>query len=117
MSIQYKLNRDIEGNVSPSLQCSDINYASDLAQDTELTLTVPGDSTKVYNAVFSYSYGSTTLVANSGSAITVAGAGSFAATNASYNPEVRSIVGGTTLRFLSGDTAASVGVSFYLLLG
>lgn len=107
------LTRDVSGAVSYGLQFSDSNMLLTLAANTETTITAPTSSSR-YAAVFSYEPGTKVWVAMGATPI-VLPTNTPANTLAQLNPQVREVAPGATLRFMTSDTSAQVGVSFYEL--
>lgn len=107
------ITRDVSGAVAYGLPFCDNNQYIVLTTNTEATLTVPSNTNfNVFDAVFAISPGGSVWIADGSVAITLPTT-SFAATSAQLNPSVRRVLKGETLRFISGDSATAVGVSFY----
>lgn len=124
MPTPFSMTRDINGYNGFGLQFSLDKYSATLAQNTDTTLTVPsggplgsGTSTTAnrYIAIFTYEPGSIVWVARNATAAVPAGA-SFASTTSELLPIARYVVSGDVLHFITADTSAVVGVTFYVLL-
>ncbi len=114
--------RDVNGYNGFGLPFSDLKYSTTLAANAEQTLAVPdlvtGSYPKTFTrarwiAIFSYQAGKTVWVANNATAV-VAGA-SFAAVSSEMNPVARMVDINDTLHFITADTTAIIGVTFYAL--
>jgi hypothetical protein len=112
MSTKFNMTRDINGYNGFGLMFAGDNYATTLATGVEQTLTVP-DNYNNWLAVFSFEPGSTVYISRNATA-TVPG-GSFALTTSQLIPTARQVQGGDVLHFITNDTTAAVGVSFYAL--
>jgi len=111
MSRNFAMIKDNTAQTTHAMVFSDDKYSATLATTTDTTLTVPVEHPK-YVAIFSYEPGSTVWVANNTTAAVPAGA-SFAAVSSELNPVAREVAAGDVLHFISPDTSASVGVTFY----
>jgi hypothetical protein len=112
---EFTLDRDSTGiatNAPIGLPFTANNVYIALAADTEATTTVPSGDYQWYEAVFRYTPNGTIFVAPGSVAITVP-TGSFAATPACLNPPNARVAAGSTLRFITHDSASSVSVSYY----
>lgn len=112
---EFLIEKDAAGvptNSPIGLRFTTNNVYIALAQDTEATTTVPSGDYQFYEAVFRYTPTGTVFVAPGSVAITVP-TGSFAATPACLNPPNARVAAGSTLRFITHDTASSVSVSYY----
>lgn len=109
----FSMVRDINGYNGFGLPFSLNKYSAVLAQNTDTTLTVPSYSA-AYVAIFSYQPGSSVWVANGATAAKAAGA-SFSAVTSELNPVARYVKAGNVLHFITGDTTAAVGVTFYAI--
>ena len=109
---QLNFARDINGFNTFGPSFADDNQQVALAANTEKTVTAPTESSE-YLAVFAYEPGAKVWVAPDATA-TVPGS-SFAATPCQLNPAARYIESGTVLHFITDDTTAQVGVSFYAI--
>ena len=124
MPTPWSMTRDINGYNGFGLAFSLDKYSATIATSTDTTLTVPSagplgsgtssTSTNKYIAIFSYEPGSSVWVAVNATAAVPAGA-SFAATTSELLPTARYVKGGDVLHFITGDTSATVGVTFYVL--
>lgn len=123
MPTPFSMVRDINGYNGFGLQFSLDKYSATLAQTTDTTLTVPstgpfgtGQSTTVarFIAIFSYQPGATVWVANNATAA-VPVAASFGAVSSELLPTARYVKAGDVLHFITPDTTAQVGVTFYVL--
>jgi len=113
MTTKFSMTRDINGYNGFGLEFSDTNYSATLTVGAAQSLVVPGISTTTtYLAVFSYEPGTSIWVANNDTAA-VPVAASFGATTSELNPAARKVKFGDTLSFITNDTTAEVGVSFY----
>jgi hypothetical protein len=109
---QLNLTRDIAGSNTFGLPFAKIKYDTTLLAGVEQLLTVPGPSSK-YLAIFSIEPGTSIWVANNTTAV-VAGA-AFTATNSELNPVAREVKATDVLHFITTNTNATVGVSFYAI--
>lgn len=109
---QLNFARDINGFNTYGPSFADDNQQVKLAANAEKTATAPTES-EWYLAVFSYEPGTKVWVAPDATA-TVPGA-NFAATPCQLNPATRYVARGTVLHFITDDTNAQVGVSFYAI--
>ncbi len=107
------LTRDINGYNTFGLQFSSQKYDTTLATGAEQTLTAPTSNAKGYLAVFAYEPGAKVWVAL-GATATVPG-GAFASTDSELNPTAREVPASSVLHFITNDTSAEVGVTFYEL--
>ena len=83
-----------------------------LAQNAEVTYTVPGAVTETLQAIFEYNDNSNVIVALNSTA-SVPGAGLAVTTGRmEYKPFKRVVNGGDVLHFITPDTTAFLGVSF-----
>lgn len=119
----FNMTRDINGYNGFGLPFSSSKYSATLAQDTDTTLVVPlsaamGAPTATqknkYIAIFSFEPGAQVWVANNATAAKPVAA-SFATVSSELNPSARYVEAGDTLHFLTPDTTANVGVTFYAL--
>jgi len=117
------MTRDINGYNGFGLPFSLQKYSATLAASTDTSLTIPGGSSmgaitaNTYNkfiAIFSYTPGAQVWVALNATAAVPAGS-SFASTTSELNPSARQVEFGDVIHFISADTAAEVGVTFYAL--
>lgn len=92
---------------------SNLVYDGFLIQDTEQTLTVPGNAPK-YKVVFNYSVAGSTWVALNATAAKAAGA--IAAGVSVLDPNCREVNAGDVLHFITGLAAGvNIGVEFYAM--
>lgn len=108
------MTRDINGYNTFGLSFSTQKVFTTLATTVEQTTTVPTQNVKGYLAIFSYEPGAKVWVGNGSSAVSLP-SGSFAASNGELNPSAREVSPGSTLRFITNDTTAEIGVSYYEL--
>lgn len=106
--------RDNAGLNTFGLTFSEYTRATTLATTVEQTLTIPSANPQGYLAIFSYEPGAKVWVGSGSSAVTLP-TGSFSDTNGELNPTARKIAAGGTLRFITNDTTAEVGVTLYEL--
>ncbi len=111
MTSKLLLGKDLNGNVTYQIPFSDTGYMTTLAPSVAQSLTVPANATSAW---FSYSSGIDVFVNPVTTATLPTGA--FAATAEDMNPVARSVVGGSTLSFISAE-AGYVKVSFYEVAG
>lgn len=110
---QFALTRDINGVPAYGLNFNSTNNSQfKLAANTAVTLTVPTDYA-IYEVVFQFEPGTKVWVSNSSATINSPSSSTPASTTAHLNPTVREVVQGSTLQFVTSDTSAEVGVSFY----
>ena len=108
--------RDINGYVTYGIPFSENRFSGLLAQDTEQTLTVPSSPFPDYKkllAIFIFEPGSLVWVALNDDA--EAPSGSVSATTSEGNPAAREVQGGDVLHFITNDTSAEFGVTFYAI--
>lgn len=110
---QLVLTRDATGAVSYGLPFSDTNSLFTLAVNTEITIVAPTTASR-YVAIFSYEPGTKVWVSTGLTSILLP-TSTPASTLAQLNPQVREVNPGATLRFMTNDTSAQVGVSFYAI--
>jgi hypothetical protein len=110
MRTEWLIGKDINGSIDYSLTPAPHKYGTTLSADVAQTLTLP-TAYKSYKVVFSFAGGSNVFVAYNQTA--AAFGGSFASSTSEYLPQVREINGGTVLSFLTPDTSAFVGVTYY----
>ncbi len=88
---------------------SDVAGNMALAANTELTYTVPGDSSKKYKVEFSWPYNANVWVALNQTAV-VPSAGTLLGTaRCELRPEARYVVGGDELHFISNAIVTDAG--------
>ena len=109
----FSMIRDINGYNGFGLPFSINKYSANIVQNTDTTQTVPSYA-PYYVVIFSYQAGSNVWVANGSSAAKPAGS-TFAAVSSELNPVARYVKAGDVLHFITGDTSALVGMSFYAL--
>ena len=123
MTTKLNMTRDINGYNAFGLVFTDTAYSCTLTQNTDTTLTVPGNmgmgGNGLYQSsrwllVFNYDPGTSTWVALNTMAGVPAGA-TFAATSSELNPAAREVKGGDVIHFYSPDVATDVSVIFYSL--
>ena len=110
---QFNMTRDVNGYNGFGLPFSIDKYSANLAQNTDTTQVVPSYAPH-YVAIFNYQSGASVWVANGATAAKPVGA-SFAAVSSELNPVARYVKAGDVLHFLTGDTSAMVGITFYAL--
>jgi hypothetical protein len=94
---------------------SDTGAMMQLALNTELTWTVPGDRSVQYRAHFNYTNNASVWVAVNGTA-TAPTAGTIADTyNQQFRPDSIYVSGGDVLHFIDNTETAQVGVSLLQL--
>lgn len=109
---KFAMTRDINGYNGFGVQFSNINYKTILSATVEQHFTVPSTASK-WLAVFSFEPGSSVWVDNNNTAALPGG--SFAATTSQLNPAGREVNSADVLSFITNDTTAEIGVSFYAL--
>lgn len=112
---EFIMDRDASGvptNSPIGLPFTSNNVYIELKQDTEATTTVPSGPYSFYEAIFRYSPTGSVFVAPGSVAITVP-TNSFAATPSCLNPPNVQVAAGSTLRFITHDTATFLSVSYY----
>lgn len=121
MPTTFNMTRDVNGFNGFGLPFADDKYSATLVADTDATLAVPGTAAMgaatatTYNkfiAIFSYQPGAQVWVTINETAAVPAGA-TFAATSSELNPSARYVKSTDVLHFITSDTGASVGVTFY----
>ena len=110
---QFSMARDVNGYNGFGLAFSVDKYSAVIAQNTDTTQVVPS-SAPHYIVIFSFAPGASVWVANNATAAKPVGA-TFAAVSSELNPVARYVKAGDTLHFLTGDTSAAVGLTFYAL--
>lgn len=124
MTTKFSMTRDINGYNGFGLAFSDTKYSATLAAAGEKTITVPqgntlgsGISTATHKflAIFSFQPGANVWVALNATAAVPASA-SFTTTTSELNPTARYVSAGDVIHFVTADTTADVGVTFYALL-
>lgn len=124
MTTKFAMSRDINGYNGFGLAISDTKYSATIAQDVAQSLTVPdegalgsGYSTAKpkYLAIFSYQPGASIWVAVNATAASPVGA-TFASSTSELNPTARYVAANDVLSFITTDTTAAIGVTFYILL-
>lgn len=112
MTTTFNAFRDSSGNAAyaPYFNIT-TKYAAKLLLGVEQTFTLPLDA-DAYTVIFSYSQGSTVLVGWGSTALTIP-TGAFALTTGEFDPSARTIPKGTTLRFITQDASALVGITLY----
>lgn len=112
----FIMTKDINGLNGFGLPFADSKVSTTLAEGVVQTLTVPQTGKALYPhvlAVFSFDKGSDIWV---GSNETAALPGSsFAAATCELNPSARLVNIGDVLSFITADTSAEVGVTFYAI--
>jgi hypothetical protein len=112
MPTKFNMTKDVAGYNGFGLVPSTDSYAGLLATSVADSVVVPSEYPQ-YLAVLSYTPGSNVWVNNSGAA--AAPAGAIGASASELNPAARLVKKGTTLSFLTADTAgAYVSVLFYV---
>lgn len=106
MAIVYNSNYD------ETIPFSDVCFQLALATATELTVTIPGNATTTYQALFEYASNSNVFIRKNA---TVASPSSGTVTSQQYNefkPMKRYVNGGDVIHFISPDTGPTyVGMS------
>ena len=110
---QFNLTRDVNGYNGFGLPFAVDNYNATIVANTDATLTTPSYAPH-YVAIFSYQQGGSVWVAANATAAKPVGA-TFASTTSTLNPTARYVKAGDVIHFLTGDTSAMVGVTFYAL--
>jgi len=122
MATPFSMSRDINGYNGFGLSFALDKYSADLAQNTDTTLTVPSsgmignvaNNVNKYIAIFSYEPGASVWVALNATAAVPVGA-TFATVSSELNPAARMVSAADVLHFITSDTTAQVGVTFYSL--
>lgn len=95
---------------------SDNGSKFNLAANTGLSFTVPGDSSIRYRAKFSYTANANVWVSYNGTASSPVAGTQSASVNEEFRPDVKYVRGGDILNLISSDAAgAQVGVSLLQL--
>ena len=95
---------------------TDTNSNFNLAANTGLSYTVPGDSSLRYRAKFSYTANANVWVSNNGTAVTPVAGTQNSIVIQEFRPDIKYVKGGDVLNLISSDTAgAQVGVSLLLV--
>jgi len=108
--------KDITGAVTFGLEFPDNKYSGVLTAGSEDTITAPPCPNATYNkllAVFVFEPGSLVWVAKNDTA--EAPSGSAGTTTSEGNPAARKCNPGDTLSFITNDTSAEFGVTFYAI--
>lgn len=87
-----------------------------LAQDTELTYTVPGTSKEKYVVHFHYASSSNVFVANNSTASSPSAGTIDASSRSAYKPHKKFVHGGDVLSFITPDTDAIFGFELWSLM-
>jgi len=111
MTIVY--NSNYEGTTP----FSDSAYQVALGAAVSQSITIPGENTMQYQALFSYTYASNVFVCkNTAPTVPLGGTVEDQQYN-EFRPEKRYVRGGDVLHFITPDTSAYVGVSLMKLQG
>jgi hypothetical protein len=111
MAIQYNSNYD------GTIPFSDVAYQVALATNTEDTITIPGNATTQYQALFSYISTSNVFV-RLNATVGVPAAGTIATEQYNeFRPCKRYVKGGDVIHLITPDASAYVGVSLRQLQG
>ena len=103
-------------NYNETYPFSDTGAKINLQAATALDYTVPGESTYLYRAHFSYAANANVWVSLNGTATAPAPNTSADSYNEEFRPDNRYVKGGDVLSFITGDVAgAQVGVSLLRL--
>lgn len=111
MAIPYNSNYD------ETIPFSDVCFQVALAATVEQTITVPGDPTTYYQALFSYTSTSNIFVRNNGAATTPPGGTTGTQQYNDFRPLKRYVKGGDVLHLITPDATGYVGVSLRQLQG
>ncbi len=111
MAIPLNMGRDVTGSSPYAPLFTNDNKQMLLEADVEQTTLVPSVSFSYY-VIFSIEPGAKVWIAQGSTAITPP-SGAIDDTNAQLNPGVRTVYAGETLRFITSDDTAEVGVSYY----
>ncbi len=111
MSTLFQMTRDCNGYNGFGLEFSIENVSTTLAANVAQSTTVP-TAYPFYLAVFSFEAGTSVWVSNDGSDAEAPGS-SFDTTNSQLNPTARKVAAGSELSFISSDSTAQIGVSYY----
>jgi hypothetical protein len=103
------VGRDINGYPTWAYDLTTNNYNINLTANNEETIEVPPNMTK---ALIRYQDGTTVWVATGSTPITLP-TSSFEMTTGQLKPDLINVQSGMTLRFVTEDTQAIVGISFY----
>lgn len=109
------ITRDVNGYPAYGLPFTTDNYQMKLSANTVESLTVPSINGSPLAAIFSFEPGAKVWVGRNPAAPIAAPSGAAASTVAQLNPPMRNVEAGDTLEFVTSDTTAEVGVSFYEL--
>ncbi|HWY35727.1 MAG TPA: hypothetical protein VNX68_13865 [Nitrosopumilaceae archaeon] len=91
---------------------SDTGSKFNLAANTGLSFTVPGDISVRYRAKFSYTANANVWVSYNGTAVSPIAGTQSATYNQEFRPDIKFVKGGDVLNLISSDaTGAQVGVS------
>lgn len=110
--MKLTITRDTSGAIAYGLPFTTDNYQMKLSASTVKEVTAPTKYAKM-SAVFSYESGSSVWVARNPASNISAPSGNPVATVAQMNPPMREVYSGDTIQFVTSNTTAEVGVSFY----
>jgi len=112
MAIRYSSSFD--ETIPFSDECAQLN----LAQDTALTYTVPGNGKAKYSALLSYNDAANVFVSLNGTAASPGAGTKTETTRMEFRPTKRFVIGGDVLSLITPDTAgAYVGISLRSIPG
>lgn len=111
MAIKYNCNYD------GTIPFSDVCYQVGLGVGVEQTITIPGDDTTQYQALFSYNYVSNVFVRLNNIPTTPLVGTVETQQYGEYRPEKRYVKGGDVVHLITPDATAYVGVSLRQLQG
>lgn len=86
-----------------------------LAQNTQLAYTVPGNSSQVFKAIFSFNANSNVFVAYNSTAAVPPSGTAVSTGRMEFKPDERYVNGGDVLNFITPDTNAYCGVALSIL--
>jgi hypothetical protein len=109
------ITKDVNGVAAYGLPFTEDNFFMLLDANVVDSVTVPSINEKPLMAVFSYESGSKVWVGLNPSSPIAAPTGAATSTVAQQNPPARNVSAGDIIEFVTSDTTAEVGVSFYEL--
>lgn len=111
MAIQYNSNYD------KTIPFSDVSYPVQLTASTELTITIPGNSTTQYQALFSYTNDANVFVRLNGTVAIPAPNTASLVQYTDFKPMKRYVKGGDVIHLITPDATSYLGVSLRQLQG
>lgn len=113
MPTPLNMGRDVTGSSPYAPLFTNDNKKMLLAVNVEQTTIVPSSSPSYY-VIFSIEPGAKVWIAQGSTAITPP-SGAITSTTGQLNAGVRTVYAGETLRFITSDDTAEVGISYYAI--